>query len=37
MINLNCVFDKIVFPKDNFFNSAVQLAQNNDFGIAYNQ
>ena len=29
-----CVFDKDSFPKDNF-NSAVQLAQNNDFGIAY--
>ena len=29
-----CVFDKDSFPKDNF-NNAVQLAQNNDFGIAY--
>ena len=29
-----CVFDKDSFPKDNF-NRAVQLAQNNDFGIAY--
>ena len=29
-----CVFDRDSFPKDNF-NSAVQSAQNNNFGIAY--